>query len=115
MSTPCPSRSRAAPTGSFQEGLTNARKHAAGAAVRVSVSTAAGVGPDDEAVQVTVRNAVLREEAGAADGIRPDATVGSGLGLLGLAERAVLAGGELTYGPDRAGDFVLTARLPWSR
>ncbi|WP_156023134.1 sensor histidine kinase [Terracoccus sp. 273MFTsu3.1] len=98
-----------------QEGLTNARKHAPGAAVRVTVSTAAEGGLDDEAVRVTVRNTVPRAGRDAADGIRPDVTVGAGLGLLGLTERAVLAGGELTYGPDRAGDFVLTARLPWSR
>ncbi|GGN06016.1 two-component sensor histidine kinase [Terrabacter tumescens] len=98
-----------------QEGLTNARKHAPGAAVRVTVSTAPERGLDDEAVQVTVRNAVPRGGTDAADGIRRAPTVGAGLGLLGLTERAVLAGGELTYGPDRAGDFVLTARLPWSR
>ncbi|WP_330475808.1 sensor histidine kinase [Terrabacter sp. C0L_2] len=98
-----------------QEGLTNARKHAPGAAVRVTVSTAHERGLDDEAVQVTVRNAVPRRGTDAADGIRQGPTVGAGLGLLGLTERAVLAGGELTYGPDRAGDFVLTARLPWSR
>ncbi|GAA2486134.1 sensor histidine kinase [Terrabacter carboxydivorans] len=98
-----------------QEGLTNARKHASGAAVRVTVSTAPERGLDDEAVQVTVRNAVPRGGTDAADGIRQGPTVGAGLGLLGLTERAVLAGGELTYGPDRAGEFVLTARLPWSR
>jgi signal transduction histidine kinase len=98
-----------------QEGLTNARKHAPGAAVRVTVSTAPERGLDDEAVQVTVRNAVPRGGTDAADGIRQGPTVGAGLGLLGLTERAVLAGGELTYGPDRAGEFVLTARLPWSR
>lgn len=98
-----------------QEGLTNARKHAPGAAVRVTVTTAPEGGLDDEAVRVTVRNTVPRGGGDAADGIRPDVTVGAGLGLLGLTERAVLAGGELTYGPDRAGDFVLTARLPWSR
>jgi signal transduction histidine kinase len=98
-----------------QEGLTNARKHAPGAAVRVTVATAPEGGLDDEAVRVTVRNPVPRGGGEAADGIRQDVTVGAGLGLLGLTERAVLAGGELTYGPDRAGDFVLTARLPWSR
>jgi signal transduction histidine kinase len=106
-----------------QEALTNARKHAPGAAVRVTVSTAPERGLDDEAVRVTVRNTVPRTAPAAApspgadapDGIRKDVTVGAGLGLLGLTERAVLAGGELTYGPDRAGDFVLTARLPWSR
>ena len=98
-----------------QEGLTNARKHAPGVAVRVTVATAPEGGLDDEAIRVTVRNPVPRAGSDAADGIRQDVTVGAGLGLLGLTERAVLAGGELTYGPDRAGDFVLTARLPWSR
>ncbi|GAA2747150.1 histidine kinase [Terrabacter aerolatus] len=98
-----------------QEGLTNARKHAPGASVHVTVATSADGGLDDEAVRITLRNTVPRPRTDAADGIRPDVTVGSGLGLLGLTERAVLAGGELTYGPDRAGDFVLTARLPWSR
>ncbi|GAA3704973.1 histidine kinase [Terrabacter ginsenosidimutans] len=98
-----------------QEGLTNARKHAPGAAVRVGVSTSVDGGLDDEAVRITVRNSVPRARTDAADGIRQGVTVGAGLGLLGLTERAVLAGGELTYGPDRTGDFVLTARLPWSR
>ena len=97
-----------------QEGLTNARKHAPGAAVWVTVATAPEREADDEAVTVTVRNTVPRARTRAADGIRKDPTVGAGLGLLGLTERAVLAGGELTYGPDRAGDFVLKARLPWT-
>jgi signal transduction histidine kinase len=102
-----------------QECLTNARKHAPGAAVRVAVSTSPQGGPDDEEVRVSVRNpvptAVPGRGADEAHGIRPGRTEGAGLGLLGLTERAVLAGGELTYGPDRAGDFVVTARLPWSR
>ncbi len=86
-----------------QECLTNARKHAPTAAVDVAVT----VVPDSAekgAVSVTVRN-----------GIRPGVeVVGSGLGLVGLTERAVLAGGELTYGPDGHGDWVVRARLPWS-
>jgi signal transduction histidine kinase len=102
-----------------QECLTNARKHAPGAPVRLAVSTAPGAGLDDEEVRVSVRNPAAlpsaRRGTGGTDGIRPGRTEGAGLGLLGLTERAVLAGGELTYGPDRAGDFVVTARLPWSR
>ncbi len=86
-----------------QEGLTNARKHAPTAPVHVAVA----VVPDDAGqgtVSVTVRN-----------GIRPGGeVVSSGLGLVGLTERAVLAGGELTYGPDGHGAWVVRARLPWS-
>ena len=40
---------------------------------------------------------------------------GAGTGLVGLAERVALAGGELDHGPDAAGDFVLRATLPWPR
>jgi len=39
---------------------------------------------------------------------------GAGTGLVGLAERVELAGGELQHGPDDTGDFVLRASLPWS-
>jgi signal transduction histidine kinase len=39
---------------------------------------------------------------------------GAGTGLIGLAERVALAGGELRHGPDAAGDFVLRATLPWA-
>ena len=37
---------------------------------------------------------------------------GAGTGLIGLAERVTLAGGELESGVDPAGAFVLRARLP---
>ena len=37
---------------------------------------------------------------------------GTGTGLIGLAERVTLAGGELESGVDPAGSFVLRARLP---
>ena len=43
-----------------QEGLTNARKHAPGVTVRVTVSTAPEGGLDDEAVRVTVRRCACR-------------------------------------------------------
>ena len=37
---------------------------------------------------------------------------GTGMGLLGLAERVELAGGTFTSGPED-GFFVVRARLPW--
>jgi signal transduction histidine kinase len=87
-----------------QEGLTNARKHAPGAAVEVRITARAGA---DLVVEVVSRRAV-----GVAAGA--PAIPGAGTGLVGLAERVALAGGELEHGPDDAGDFVLRATLPWS-
>ncbi|MEU4515272.1 histidine kinase [Nonomuraea wenchangensis] len=75
-----------------QEGLTNAAKHAPGAAVRISV------GPR----RVSVRNGPARG--------RPVARRG-GMGLAGLAERARLAGGTLTAGAVDGG-YELVVELP---
>ncbi|WP_255954044.1 sensor histidine kinase [Streptomyces odontomachi] len=84
-----------------QEGLTNARKHAPGATVTVHVTGAPGDG-----LTVSVRNPA------------PPAAVphvpGSGQGLIGLTERATLAGGHLEHGPQPDGGFLVRARLPWS-
>ncbi len=85
-----------------QEGLTNARKHAPGACVRVRVAGAPGPG-----LTVEIRNP-------APVGLRPVAAIpGTGTGLVGLAERATLAGGRLTAGRGPDGGFTLTAWLPW--
>jgi signal transduction histidine kinase len=82
-----------------QEALTNARKHAAGATVNVRVSGAPGDG-----LEVLVEN-------GVPPGGRP-AVPGAGLGLVGLTERAELAGGRLEH--QRSGDrFRLRGWLPW--
>lgn len=83
-----------------QEALTNARKHAPGAPVTVEVC---GGGGADLELRVS-------------QPLQPEATPppGSGLGLLGLRERAALVGGSLEAGPDDAGHWVLSARLPWS-
>jgi signal transduction histidine kinase len=78
-----------------QEGLTNARKHAAGEPVEVRLVG----GPE---VVVEVDNPVGRSGG----------TPGSGTGLVGLAERVGLAGGRLEHGADR-GRFRLVAVLPW--
>lgn len=81
-----------------QEGLTNARKHAPGAAVTVDVSY------QEEDVTVTVTN-------GLPDGDTPLASAGAGYGLTGLRERAELAGGTLTAGPAGTG-WRLSVRIP---
>ncbi|MGB0100653.1 MAG: histidine kinase [Nocardioides sp.] len=82
-----------------QEGLTNARKHAPGAVVSVQVS-----GGPEPGIEVLLRNPV---------GFGPSRTPGSGLGLVGLTERAELRGGRLDHG--REGSmFVLRGWIPWA-
>jgi signal transduction histidine kinase len=75
-----------------QEGLTNAAKHAPGAAVHVTVTPH----------RVSVRNGPASS--------RPTARPG-GSGLTGLRERVRLVGGTLTAGP-AAGGFELAVELP---
>jgi signal transduction histidine kinase len=84
-----------------QEGLTNARKHAPDTLVTVDLD-----GNPADGLSVLVRNPL---HVGAPAPDRPE----SGLGLLGLSERAALAGGRAshTVTPDR--EFVLQAWLPW--
>ena len=83
-----------------QEALTNARKHAPGTEVTVSVTGAPGDG-----LAMSVRNAPPEGEA--------PHVPGSGQGLIGLTERATLAGGTLEHGPTPEGGFEVRARLPW--
>ena len=84
-----------------QEGLTNARKHAPGTAVRVSVAGLAGKG-----LVIDVRNPWPV-------GGPPTVIPGTGTGLIGLTERALLAGGRLSHGRTPQNEFALTAWLPW--
>jgi signal transduction histidine kinase len=79
-----------------QEALTNARRHAPGAAVDVELRYADG----DLAVRV-------RD-----NGPGPVAAGLSGHGLLGMRERAATVGGTLRTGPAPGGGFVVEARLP---
>jgi len=46
--------------------------------------------------------------------VATDAVPGAGMGLPGLAERAVLAEGGLEHGPTPEREFVLRAWLPWT-
>ncbi|MCX5104874.1 histidine kinase [Streptomyces sp. NBC_00264] len=83
-----------------QEGLTNARKHAPGTEVTVTVTGAPG-----EGLTVEVRNPAPTEPF--------EQVPGSGQGLIGLTERATLAGGSLDHGPEPDGGFRVRASLPW--
>ncbi|MCQ6551770.1 histidine kinase [Streptomyces sp. C10-9-1] len=83
-----------------QEALTNARKHAPGTAVRVVVRGRPGDG-----LSVEVANPAPAGE------VQP--VPGSGQGLIGLTERAVLAGGRLEHGGTGEGGFRVAAWLPW--
>ncbi|MEU4291350.1 histidine kinase [Kribbella sp. NPDC026596] len=82
-----------------QEGLTNARKHAAGHPVTLTVAGAPGDG--------------LRIELTNRGSNGTSLTPGSGTGLVGLTERVQLAGGTLDHGRVPGGGFRLEASLPW--
>ncbi|MEW1720235.1 histidine kinase [Streptomyces sp. NPDC093109] len=84
-----------------QEGLTNARKHAPGARAAVEVSGGPGDG-----LTIEVRNAAPPGEV--------TEVPGSGQGLIGLTERAALAGGRFEHGPTGDGGFAVRAWLPWT-
>jgi signal transduction histidine kinase len=81
-----------------QEGLTNARKHAAGRPVTLVVK-----GRPGGTLQIELTNP---------SGNGVPLTPGSGTGLVGLTERVQLAGGTLDHG-EAGGGFRLHASLPW--
>ncbi|HEX4473235.1 MAG TPA: histidine kinase [Nocardioides sp.] len=82
-----------------QEGMTNAAKHAPGTSLLIVVS-----GSRDEGISVELRNPL---------GVRRGSTPGSGLGLVGLTERAELRGGRLE-GRREDGAWVLRGWIPWA-
>ncbi|WP_122816762.1 sensor histidine kinase [Nocardioides pantholopis] len=82
-----------------QEGLTNVRKHAPGARLSIRVC-----GSPADGIEVRLRNPL---------GFGTTELPGSGLGLVGLAERAELRGGRLEHRRDGA-DFLLRGWLPWA-
>lgn len=81
-----------------QEGLTNARKHAPGAAVHIRLTGRPGDG-----LRLHVANPL-----GFGSG-----TPGSGLGLVGVGERAALLGGHLQHHYEQD-TFVLDTWIPWA-
>jgi signal transduction histidine kinase len=86
------------------EALTNVRKHAHGAAVRVRVRYSV------ECVRIEIRND--RPPAGPRGGDPALAAGGSGTGLLGVRHRVELVDGTLRAGPTAAGGFTVDATLP---
>ncbi|GGN34343.1 hypothetical protein GCM10011578_075130 [Streptomyces fuscichromogenes] len=83
-----------------QESLTNARRHAPGAPVRVTVTADAGQ------LRCEVVNTRPTEPG--------TAGWGSGLGLVSMRERVDALGGELRAGPTEDGGFQVVAALPVS-
>jgi signal transduction histidine kinase len=97
---PIPTEASLAAYRTAQEALTNARKHAPGQPVTLRL------GFDDGQVTVSVANPLPPPRAQ-----RPLAGTGAGYGLVGLRERAALAGGELTSGRE-AGNWHVNLRIP---
>ncbi len=80
-----------------QEAMTNTRNHAPGAAVEVLLRFDAG------SVELSVTN-------GPAQSL-PEPVESTGMGLVGMRERAALVGGSVTAGPDGRG-WVVRAEVP---
>ncbi len=101
----------------LQEALTNALRHAPGAAATVRVACVPA--------QVTVEVSNTARPAPPPQGTAPPAPggacaapgrrigpAGPGYGLAGIAERVASCGGALALGPTADGGFAVTARLP---
>jgi signal transduction histidine kinase len=82
-----------------QEGITNALKHAPGAAIRVEVRAR------DQQLSVAVENGACSVDP------EPFARMGGNFGLTGLDERVGSVGGRLEAGPTDTGGWRLTASL----
>jgi signal transduction histidine kinase len=88
-----------------QEALTNARKHAPGSRVLVTLVGRTATDPGD-GLTVEVVNLLSGAPV-------PARIPGAGAGLIGLRERVALVGGRLEHGPTPGGEFRLRAWLPW--
>ena len=97
---PVPAEASLAVYRTAQEALTNARKHAPGQPVRLTLDYA----PAELTMQVVNPLPTLDTE-------RPLAASGAGYGLRGLRERAALSGGTLTAGP-ADGEWRVSLRIP---
>ena len=90
----------------IQEALSNAMRHAPGAAVQVKLYYG------DAALVVEVRNDHCPPGTRAPaeqDGAPGE---GGGHGIIGMRERATMLGGHLQAGPTEKGEFLVTAALP---
>jgi signal transduction histidine kinase len=92
-----------------QEALSNAMRHAPGAAVQVHLHYG------EAALVIEVRNdsvapgvQALWEQPG-----EPGPSDGGGHGIIGMRERATMLGGHLDARPAGSGEFLVTAALPF--
>nr|BFD80611.1 hypothetical protein StreXyl84_00120 [Streptomyces sp. Xyl84] len=85
-----------------QEALVNARRHAPGAPVQVSVR-----GKDGGELRCEIVNGRGVRQAAAGAGV--------GLGLVSMEERVGALDGELTAGPTGDGGFRVVVTMPWER
>ena len=96
----------------IQEALTNARRHAPGAAVDVELHYA------DDRLHLLIRDngpgpPAAPPDAGWLGAAGPGGVwPAGGHGLLGMRERAAAVGGELSTGPAAGGGFLVCATLP---
>ena len=94
-----------------QEALSNAMRHAPGAAVQVHLHYG------EAALVIEVRNdaSTSGSPAGPAARDEPDKAgrdYGSGQGIIGMRERATMLGGHFEARPTADGEFLVTAALP---
>jgi signal transduction histidine kinase len=91
-----------------QESLSNAGRHAPGAAISVYV----GREPQAVLLKITNEPAAGQDPDGAAWHRDADSPGAGGHGLTGMRERVALLGGSLEAGPDPRGGFAVRAVLP---
>ena len=112
-----------------QEALTNARKHAPGAEVRIHLAGSPGTGLTVEvrndapsarsdpatgpATSTAPPDPAAGPDPGPARPAGPAPEPGAGQGLAGLAERVAMASGRLEHGPTAEGGWRLSVWLPW--
>jgi signal transduction histidine kinase len=89
-----------------QEALTNARRHAPGAAVDVELHYFG------DRLHLLIRDNGPGPSADLSGGAVPGLAVPAGHGLLGMRERAAAVGGELHTGEAVGGGFLVSASLP---
>ncbi|MET3635843.1 sensor histidine kinase [Curtobacterium oceanosedimentum] len=98
---------RAVVVAATREALSNARRHAAGRPVELSVRAAGPV------VEVTVLNALDPASSGAGSGAGSGSGAGAGLGLVGMRERFAELGDDSTVTAGVVdGSFVVAMRVP---
>ncbi|WP_241661437.1 sensor histidine kinase [Thermomonospora catenispora] len=93
-----------------QEALTNVRRHAPGADVRVELAYL------NDRLAIRVQDSGANAPTMVLNPSRPDGRDGpGGHGIIGMQERATMLGGRFSAGPAQGGGFVVEAELPFVR